>query len=578
MYEALKNVVNKGIYGKTPLEDVRYISTIRDLFLSSTELFSENIIYLTKFDPKEDYREIKYKEFRQDVFNFATALIDMGLKGKRIGIIGDASYMWAVGYISVVCGVGTIVPLDRELPQSDIENLSSVAELDAIIYSQKVNKGLDGYFDRLEGITTISMTEKENAYSMPSLMKKGAELIENGDTSFEDAKVEPDDVNIILFTSGTTGYSKGVMLSHRNVASNVINICTVYTIKEFDRMFSILPIHHTYECTCGFLCPMFAGSSVAHCSGLKYILKEVKEAKPTIIVAVPLIMEMFHKGIMREVRKQGKEKTLKFGVKLAKFMDIFGIDIRKKLFGEIHAKFGGRLRDLLVGAAPVNPETSIALNDLGIKTIQGYGLTECAPLITANRQTYFRHDSVGLPVPEDEVKIVNPDEEGIGEIAVKGENVMVGYYKDEELTKSVIRDGFFHTGDLGYIKDGFVYITGRLKNVIITENGKNVFPEEIEGRLCESGIVSDAFVYESEEGGKKVITAQIFPDEAYVKENLGEKASFADIRARIEEIIKKLNSEMVSYKSIKKLIVRKTDFIRTTTKKIKRADNIDYTE
>ncbi len=577
MYEALKNVVNKGIYGKTPLEDVRYISTIRDLFLSSTEIYSENIIYLTKFDPKEDYREIKYKEFRKDVFSFATALIRMGLKDKKIGIIGDASYMWAVGYISVVCGVGTIVPLDRELPVSDVENLSKIAELDAIIYSDKVNKGLDGYFDKNNDIVTICMTEKENSYSMPSLIKSGMEYIKNGDTSFEDAKVEPDDVNIIIFTSGTTGYSKGVMLSHRNIASNVINICTVYTIKEYDRMFSILPIHHTYECTCGFLCPMFAGASVAHCSGLKYILKEVKEAKPTIIVSVPLIMEMFHKGIMKEVRKQGKEKTLKFGVKLAGFFDIFGIDIRKKLFSEIHSKFGGRLRDLLVGAAPVNPETSKALNDLGIKAIQGYGLTECAPLITANRPSYFRHDSVGLPAPEYEVKIVNKDDDGIGEIAVKGENVMVGYYKDEELTNSVIKDGFFHTGDLGYIKDGFVYITGRLKNVIITENGKNVFPEEIEGRLCESDMVSDALVYESDDNGKKVITAQIFPDEAFVKETMG-NADFQEIKRKIEDVVKELNENMAHFKNIRKVIVRKTDFIRTTTKKIKRADNINYSE
>ena len=576
MYDALRNVVNTGIYGKTPLEDVRYISTIRDLFLSSTELYSENVIYLTKFDAKEDYREIKYKEFREDVFSFATSLMDMNLKGKKIGIIGDASYMWAVGYISVVCGVGTIVPLDKELPSEDIDNLSNIAEIDAIIYSDKVNKALNGYFDKRDDIITICMTDKENSYSMPSLIKKGKGLIAEGDTSFEDAIVKPDDVNVIIFTSGTTGYSKGVMLSHRNIASNVMNICSVYTIKEFDRMFSILPIHHTYECTCGFLCPMFAGSSVAHCSGLKYILKEVKEAQPTIIVAVPLIMEMFHKGIMKEVRKQGKEKTLKFGVKLAKFFDIFGIDIRKKLFGEIHSKFGGRLRDLLVGAATVNPETSIALNDLGIKTIQGYGLTECAPLVCANRQSYFRHDSVGLPVPEDEVKISDPDSDGIGEIIVKGENVMVGYYKDEELTNSVIKDGFFHTGDLGYIKDGFVYVTGRLKNVIITDNGKNVFPEEIENKLNEYDAVSDAFVYESDDNDKKVITVQILPDENYLKETLGDDYDCQNTEKIIDDIIKDLNSKMASYKAIKKVIVRKEDFVRTTTKKIKRAENINY--
>ncbi len=578
MSQALKNIVNVGIYGKKPLNDVRYISTIRDLFLSSTELYADNVAYLTKDDPKADYREIKYREFREDVFAFATALMGMGLKDKKIAIIGDASYMWAIGYISVVCGVGTIVPLDKELPASDIDNLTEIAGVEAVIYSEKVNKALDGYFDKRTDIVTVCMSEKENSLNMPHLIKKGKEFISKGDTSFENTVVKPDDVNVIIFTSGTTGFSKGVMLSHRNIASNVMNICSVYTIGEKDRMFSILPIHHTYECTCGFLCPMYAGSSVAHCSGLKYILKEVAEAKPTIIVAVPLIVEMFYKGIIRQAKKTGKEAKLKLGLKISKILRKLGIDVRKKLFSEIHEKFGGRLRDLLVGAAPVNPQISIALNDLGIKTIQGYGLTECAPLVCANRQSYFRHDSVGLPVPENDVRIYQPDENGIGEIIIKGENVMVGYYNQPELTEEVIIDGFFHSGDIGYIKDGFVYITGRKKNVIITDNGKNVFPEELENKLCENDLISDAMVYEYEEDGKKIIVAQVYPDNTYVEEVHGEETPYEKIKELAENVVKEINSKMAAYKSIKKVIVRKMDFIRTTTKKIKRSENIDYKE
>ena len=564
------NVVNYGIYGKEPLFPVRQIDTLKDMFESSTQMYSDKVAYLQKFNNKEPYTEITFKEFRDDVYAFASGLISLGLKGKNIAVIGENSYRWIMTYMSVVTGVGTIVPIDKELPYEEIKYLLDFAECDAVVASEKILKHKPELLDC--GILCISMGKGE--HNIDAIIDCGKKLLCKGDTSYENAVVNPDDVNVLLFTSGTTGVSKGVMLSHKNLCNNIMNTCATFKITHEDRVFSVLPVHHTYECTCGHLCEIYVGASVAYCQGLKYIVKNMQEAKPTMFFAVPLVLQSMYKMLNKALETKGKTKTVKFGITISKILLKFGIDIRRKLFSEIIENFGGKLKMFLVGAAHIEPEILQFFTDLGITSIQGYGMTECSPLIAANRVCRYRNESAGLPIPELEVKIYNPDENGVGEIIVKSESVMVGYYKNPEETNKTLRDGWLHTGDIGYLDDGFIYITGRSKNVIITSNGKNVFPEEIENYLCRSKFVSEAMVYEAEINGKKVLSAQVYPDSEEIELKLGKDYSYNDVVGLIEEEIKVINKDIPQWKAVTNLIVRKEPFVKTTTQKIKRSANI----
>jgi len=561
---------NPGIYGKEPLFEIREISTLKEMFETSTELYGEKVGFLEKQDPKAPYTEIYYKQFREDVYAFATGLIDMGLKDKKIAVIGENSYRWIVTYMSVVTGVGTIVPIDKELPYEEIKFLLDFSECSAIVSSKKILKNKPELLEY--GIPCISMGDAEN--NMDSIMEKGRELLKNGDTRYRDAEVNPDDVNVILFTSGTTGVSKGVMLSHKNLCHNIMNTCAVFKITEEDRVFSFLPLHHTYECTLGHLCEIYVGASITYCQGPKYIVKNMQEAQPTMFFAVPLVLQSIYRMLNKALEKKGKTKTVQTGIKISKFLLKFGIDIRRKLFSEIIENFGGKLKMFLVGAAHIEPEILQFFTDVGITSIQGYGMTESSPLIAANRVCIHRNESAGLPLPEFYVKIDNPDENGIGEIIVKSDSVMVGYYNNPEETAKTLRDGWLYTGDIGYIDNGFIYITGRSKNVIITSNGKNVFPEEIEGYLCRSKYISEAMVYEAEIDCKKLISAQVYPDFEEVEAKLGAGYSDEAINKLIDAEVKDVNKDIPQWKAVANLIVRKEPFIKTTTQKIKRSANI----
>ena len=569
MMKQIKNF-NPGIYGKEPLFEIREISTLKEMFETSTKIYADKVGFLEKYDAKSPYTEITYKQFREDVYAFATGLIDMGLMGKKIAVIGENSYRWIVTYMSVVTGIGTIIPIDKELPYEEIKYLLDFSESSAIISSKKILKNKPELADC--GIPCISMGDGE--ITMDSIIKRGQSLLDEGDTRYRDSIVKPDDVNIILFTSGTTGVSKGVMLSHKNICSNIMNTCAVFKITDEDRVFSFLPLHHTYECTCGHLCEIYVGASIAYCQGPKYILKNMQEAQPTMFFAVPLVLQSIYRMLNKALEKKGKTKTVKTGIAISKFLLKFGIDIRRKLFSEIVENFGGKLKMFLVGAAHIEPEILQFFTDVGITSIQGYGMTECSPLIAANRVCRHRNESAGLPIPELYAKIDNPDENGVGEIIVKSDSVMVGYYKNPEETEKTLKDGWLHTGDIGYIKDGFIYITGRSKNVIITSNGKNVFPEEIEGYLCRSKFISESMVYEAEVEGKKVISAQVYPDFEEVEQLLGAGYSEDALKSLIEEEVKLTNKDIPQWKAVANLIVRKEPFVKTTTQKIKRSANI----
>lgn len=575
MIKKFENAVNTDIYGKHPLYPVRDVSTIREMFDSSTELFEQNTAFLVKDKLGAPYREIKYAQLRKDVYALATALIKHGLKDHKIAVIGENRYEWAITYLAVVCGVGTIVPLDKELPAEEVQNLLDRAKVSCLVFSKKIRKRDPEIFERLGDTLPICMDDGEDELTLSKLIAEGQQLLDQGDHSFADTTVAPEDVNIILFTSGTTGLAKGVMLSQKNIASNLMNMCSLCEITESTRFFSVLPLHHTYECTCGFLCPLYRGASIAYCEGLKYMVKNMKEAHPSYFLGVPLIVESIYRQIWKTIEKKGMAKKVKMGLKLSNALLKVGIDIRHQLFQEIHDTLGGKMYMFVTGAAAIDPQVSKGFREFGINVIQGYGLTECSPIAAVNRDVYFEDASVGLPPPEVAAKILNPDKDGIGEILIKGDNVMVGYYEDPEKTKEVLIDGWLHTGDLGYIKKGFIYITGRAKDVIVTANGKNVFPEEVETYLCRSPYIAECMVYGNVDklGNETMVAAHIFPNFDEVKQKLGINYTQQALHDLIAGEIKSVNQKMPSYKSVQDFDIRQEEFIKTTTKKIKRFAN-----
>lgn len=573
--EFTKAVRDESKY-KYPLNKVRLISTIRDMFDSSTLLYAENTAFLVKDVHGEPYREISYAEFRRDVYALGTALIALGLKDKKIAVVGENRYEWAITYMATVCGVGTIVPLDKELPENELKTLIEMAKVSAVVYSEKMHKKFPELFSENSQYICLNMDDDADDVSLKQLIKKGNELLAKGEDQFVTACPKADDVNILLFTSGTTGVAKGVMLSHRNIASNLMNMSSMHNMVPELRFFSMLPIHHTYECTCGFMCPIYCGASIAYCEGLKYIVKNMQEAHPSYFLAVPQVVESIYRQIWNNIRKQGKDKLVNKIIPISDFLLKFNIDIRRIVFKEIHENLGGNMKLFISGAAALDPEVTKGMRSFGLNVVQGYGLTECSPIAAVNRDIYWNDASVGQPPIEVDVKIDNPNEEGIGEILIKGENVMVGYYENEEETAKTIVDGWLHTGDMGYIDENdFIYITGRLKNVIITSNGKNVYPEELETYLQRNPFIQECIVYGDKDnmGNETLISAHIFPDFAAVKQELGEGYTDEAVRELIDKQIKEINVNMASYKKIQAFDIRKEEFVKTTTRKIKRHAN-----
>ena len=395
-----------------------------------------------------------------------TAFIDLGLKNKKIALIGENRYEWSITYLSAVNGTGVIVPLDKELPANEIELLLKRSKADAIIYSDSVRDKIEPLCEKDTSIRYfISMDREENQGNILSfhlLLQKGHKLLEEGRREFIDTKIDAEEMSILLFTSGTTDTAKAVMLSHKNIVENLKGMCSMVYIDEKDTFLSVLPIHHTYECTCGFLCQIYRGCTIAYCEGLRHIVKNLKESKTTIMLGVPLIFESMYRQIMNKAIKSKGEKKIKFAIKLSNALAKIGIDIRKKYSKEIHEALGGHIRLLISGAAGIDPQIAKGFRELGISLIQGYGLTECAPIVALNRDVYYKDEAAGLPLPNVRVEIDSPDEDGIGEIKCKGGNVMLGYYENSEATKEAIRDGWFYTGDSGFLdEDGFLHITGR---------------------------------------------------------------------------------------------------------------------
>ena len=562
---------------REPIHEVEKFTDLKDMLNKTVEKFGSRPAYVFKTEEEGKLKEITYNEFKNDVDGLGTALINLDLKDKRVAIIGDNRYEWAVSYLAVTSGTGIVVPLDKSLPGNEIENLIMRSEVEAIIYTSKYDEVMEELKNKkntnLKYFISMDLEESSNGIiSFKKLVEKGNEQIKNGDRKFLDAVINPDVMGIMLFTSGTTSQSKAVMLSHKNIVSDLIGVSSVLYIDENDRFLSFLPLHHTFECTAGFLFPISRGSSIAFCDGIRHIAENIKEYDITIMVSVPVLYENMAKKIISSIEKKGKLKTVNIGRKISNTLLKIGLDIRNTLFKEIHESLGSKLRLLVAGGAALDPETEKLFNEIGITMYQGYGLTETSPVIAVEDDKFRRIGSIGKALCSLDVKIQDENEEGIGELLVKGPTVMLGYYQNEEATKETIdEDGWLHTGDLAKIdKDGFIYITGRKKFVIVLKNGKNVYPEELEILINKIAGVSESFVYgKLEDDGDYKISAKIVYDKDIMKDVYGLEDK-QEIRDKLWQEVKIINKTMPKYKYIKDIIVTEEELIKTTTRKIKR--------
>lgn len=476
--------------------------------------------------------------------------------------------------------------MDRALPENEIRSLIERSECEVIIYSKKYDEIMNRV--KNDGISKIKYyismdleKSQDDVLSMKELINDGSNLIESGDRRFLDAEIDREKMSIMLFTSGTTSQSKAVALSHKNICTNIQDIASMFDINTSDTFLSFLPLHHTFESTVGFLYVLYAGAAIAYCDGIKHLAENIKEYQVTAMISVPILYENMYKKVLRGIEKKGKLETFKKGMKISNFLRKYlHIDIRRKIFKEVHDILGGKVRLFINGAAALDPEVEKGFNDIGINMAQGYGLTETSPVLAAGNglPKYSRIGSVGRAFPSVELKIDEPDENGIGEVIAKADSVMIGYYGNEEATNEAIVDGWFHTGDLGYFdKDGYLYITGRKKTVIVLKNGKNIYPEEIEGLIGRIDGVKESFVYgvpsmNNDEKESK-INAEIVYDEERINEIL-ENPNEEKIKEYLWENVKEINKTMPPYKYIREIIVTKEELIKTTTQKVKRHEEI----
>lgn len=511
-----------------------------------------------------------YIDFKNDVQSLSTKLIEMGMQNQRIAVMGKNSYSWAISYLAATI-IGIVVPIDKEASKENVKEFLNVSNSKAIIADDKYLNEIFEFKSELKNETMLIDMQNTSKYmNLSDLIADGKKLIDEGNSEYENIKINPDEMKILLFTSGTTGNSKAVMLSHKNICSNIVSIASIVKVDNATRVLSILPLHHTYECTIGYLLVVYGGGTICYCEGLRYITKNIQEYQPTFILCVPLLLENVYKKVIKTLKSSLPEKYTKEESKIIDNLPFYLKGIVKK---KVKKSLGGKIKTFIVGAAAIKPDLVEAFFKLGIKVLQGYGLTECAPLVAGNNDFYYKAASCGMPIPNVEYKIDNPNDEGVGEIIVKGPNVMLGYYENEEATKNVLKDGWFHTGDLGYVDDEeFLYISGRSKNMILTKNGENIYPEEIENILNDDDLIEESLVIGTSNGKDDVqVKAKIFPNIEAIKEYLGNKfPTKEEISKILNEAVKKANEKLPNFKHIKSFKIMDEDFERTTTNKVKR--------
>ena len=560
--------------------DITNIRDIKDMLKKSGEAYGERVAYKLRAGEPGNYKLITHKEARDMVDALGTALINMGLKGKRIAVIGENRYEWEIAYLSVVCGTGIVVPFDKALPENELRSVIERSNVEAIFYTANYDERIKAIKDdKIGNLKYFISMDKEEAdgefLSQKALINEGFKLLAEGDRRFLDAEINPEEMNIMLFTSGTTARSKVVALAHKNICSNLISISQVIDIGPEDRMLSFLPLHHIFECTVGFLFALSRGTEVAFCDGPRYIVENLNEYKITFMTSVPAIYEMTYKGMLKKFEKEGILEVMMENMKKCEGLSMAE---KKERFKAIHNILGGELRYMISGAAALDPVVEKAYRDMGFNLSQGYGLTETSPVVGVSINENYRLGSIGKPVPGVEVKLIDVDAEGMGELVVKGENVMLGYFEDEEATNEVLdAEGWFRTGDLAKIdEDGYIFICGRKKNVIVLKNGKNIFPEEMENLLNKIDGVKESFVY-AKQNSDDVEDVKIFAKLVYDKATMSyayNATTEEDIFEALNDKVKEVNKVMPAYKSIRGLTITEVPLIKTTTGKVKRQEEM----
>ena len=544
------------------------ITDLKDMLKKSGEKYGEKIAY--KIRQENEYKEITHSEVRKMVDGLGTKLIDMGLKDKRIAVIGENRYEWEIAYLSIVCGTGTVVPLDKSLPENELESLIERSKAEAIICSQKYVEILKK--TKLKYIISMDLeNDNDEIISQKRLISEGIQLVKSGDTSFTNAKIDNEKMSIMLFTSGTTSMSKAVALSHKNICSNLMDISSILDVDSSDVFLSFLPLHHVFECTVGFLFSLYVGAETVFCDGIRHIPENLAEYKVSVMASVPAIYERLFKIIKKHLEKQGKvEQILKDE---EKYKDS-SMEKKKEVFKEIHDLLGGNIKLFISGAASLEPSIEEKFRRLGFNMVQGYGLTETSPVVAIGNKKYHKTGSIGKCVPSDEVKLLDINKDGIGELAVKGPNVMLEYYENKEATEKVLKDGWFQTGDLARIdEEGYIFICGRKKSVIVLKNGKNIFPEEMETLINKEDGVEESFIF-GKPISKDPNDIKIFVKIVYNKESFEGKTE-TEIKEYFNEKIKSINKTMPHYKAIRGIIISDKPLIKTTTNKIKREKNLE---
>lgn len=586
-YEALQKAQESQKKREAKNYDATSYATIQEVFYKSIKTYASKEFILEKFDPKGKYVEISYEQFGKDVIGFGTALTrKLSLEGMpRVLIISETTYEWYVSYMTMLCGKGIAIPTDKELPDNELENVVKRSKADVIIYSEKKAEAIKKIMEKVPEVKYFVKMYSEEGINgknvgMKYLIEEGRALVESGDDFYSKIEIIPDEFKVLLFTSGTTSNAKGVMLSSRNLAENINAVSAYVKLGPTDRLFSVLPLHHTYESSIGFLVPMANGCSVAVCQGLKHIVPNLKETNPTALLAVPLLVENLYRKINANIKKSKKDGLVNSMIHVTNALKVVGVDVKRKVFGEIHENLGGKLRIIVSAAAPIDAKIGKWVEDIGIVFLQGYGLTETAPISALTPEFQPKVGSAGKAVFQAELKIDNPNQNGEGEVLIKTPTLMLGYYEDEEATKEAIevKEGqrWFHSGDVGYLdQDGFLYITGRSKNVIVTQNGKNIYPEEIELLLGQIAEIKECMVYgkeaPKEDANKElIISVKVIPNMEEIEAQYGKDISEEKIKDIIWEKIKEVNKQLTSYKAIKNLEIKHDEFEKTTTMKIKR--------
>ncbi len=562
-------------------KNIKEFKNIKEIIYNSEKEYSDKIAFIIKHQEGKNktYENITYKTFLKQINALGTKLYDMKLKNKRIAILGRNRYEWVLAHLTNLLGGIISIPLDKDLQIDELESSLIRSKADAIYFDEK-------YIEKIEEIKNrnntnvkkyICMSKMAGYDDIHTLKEEGQKLLEEGNKEYISSKIDENEMGILLFTSGTTSKSKAVMLSQKNIASNIYAMQKVEDIRSTDSNLAFLPMHHIFGSTC-LIVMLACGVKTSFPDGLRYVAQNLKEYEVSIFVGVPLLVEAIYNKVVKEIDKQGKTKLIKNAIKISNFLLKFHIDIRRKIFKQLIDQLGGKMRFVISGGAPLDPKIQKGFIDLGIDMVQGYGLTETSPVIAAENMYKSRNGSIGVPMENVTVEIINKDENGIGELRVKGPNVMLGYYENEEETNKVLKDGWFYTGDLGYIdKDGFIFITGRQKNMIVLKNGKKIFPEEIETLVNRIGLVEECMVFgmpdENDKNDVK-LSVKVVYNKDEVKQQYGD-ISFDEIKNIIWDRIKnEVNTTVPRYKHIMNMILTDKELIKTTTKKVKRNEEL----